>query len=349
MRALRYDGQHVALVADAREPVALPGEAIVRPTRLGICATDVEIARGGSRFVGTLGHEFVGVVEEINLPREHPAPATLEARRRLKGRRVTGSINLVCGHCDLCRAGLSTHCRQRTVLGCSGRDGCFAERFAIPLINLHAVSDRVDDDRAVFAEPLAAAAHAAQMIGPESRPLVTVLGDGKLGLLTAQVIARTHEGVRLLGKHPHKFALCEKWGIRHRHIDDVGRRQDQDVVIDCTGSAGGLELAMQLVRPRGRIVLKSSVSPLPIQPGAPVPMPDHPAWGRAINLAPIVINEIELVGSRCGPIEAALDLLENEAVNVLPLITARFPFEQAVAALHAARQGGGQIKVLMEP
>jgi len=344
MRALRFDGKQPVFVQDAREPVMAAGDALIRPTCVGVCSSDLEICRGGSNFVGTLGHEFVGVVEEVNLAPNSP-PTLVERANRLKGKRVVGSINIVCGKCDMCRAGLSSHCRHRTVLGMAGRDGCFADRFALPLNNLYPVPDSVDDERATFTEPLASAIHAAAMIKVEGKPYITVLGDGKLGLLTAQVMARLNASVRLLGKHPAKYGLCDRWGIKHRHVNEVGRLADQDVVVDCTGSASGLALAMQLVRPRGKIILKSTISPLPIPAGAPIPGADHPAWREPVNLAPIVINEIELIGSRCGPIPEAVTMLEKNLVSVEPLITHRTKLENGIAALEAAKTG--QIKVLM--
>lgn len=344
MRALRFDGSQPVLDPAAREPVLSPGDALIRPTTVGICSTDLEICRGGTNFIGTLGHEFVGICEEVHLPADAPAPLVRRAQA-VKGKRVVGAINIVCGHCDLCRAGLSTHCRHRTVLGVAGRDGCFADRFTLPVMNLHPVPDSVDDARATFAEPLASAAHAAGMLRLQGKTYVTVLGDGKLGLLCAQVMARHNPSVRLLGKHPAKYGLCDRWGIKHRHIDEVGRLQDQDVVVDCTGSASGLALAMQLVRPRGKIILKSTISPLPIPPGAPVPGANHPAWATPVNLAPIVINEIELIGSRCGPIPDALALLERNEVQVDQLITGRATLAKGVEALATARSG--HIKVLM--
>lgn len=205
--------------------------------------------------------------------------------------------------------------------------------------------DSVDDDRATFAEPLASAIHAASMIRIEGKPYITVLGDGKLGLLTAQVMGRLNAGVRLLGKHPERYGLCDRWGIKHRHIDEVGRLQDQDVVVDCTGSASGLKLAMQLVRPRGKIILKSTISPMPMPAGAPIPGADHPAWKEPINLAPIVINEVELIGSRCGPIPEAIAMLEKGLISVEPLITKRTKLDAGVEALQTAQKG--QIKTLM--
>lgn len=344
MRALRFDGQAVSLDRSWREPQCAPGEAVVRPTLTGVCSSDTEIARGMTTFAGVMGHEFVGVVESVNVPDD--APQHLRDKKSLVGKRVVGSINIVCGQCDMCKRGLSTHCRHRSVLGVSGRDGVIAERFAIPLTNLYAVPVGVDDDHAVFAEPLAAALHASQMFKAEGKPYITVLGDGKLGLLVVQVMARLNASVRLLGRHPEKFGLCERWGIKHRHIDEAGRRQDQDIVVDCTGSADGLITAMAMVRPRGTIVLKSPISPVRIPVGAPVPGANHPKWSQPVNLAPLVINEIQLVGSRCGSIPDALAALEKKLVHVTPLITRRGPLDEAATLVEAAARGN--IKVLID-
>ena len=321
MRALVFDGQKPSFTASRAEPQPAPVEAVIRPRRVGVCATDLEICKGYMNFTGVLGHEFVGVVESVN----GPDP------RQLVGQRVVGAINAVCLKCDLCRAGLTTHCRERTVLGIAGRDGCFAERFTLPAMNLVPVPDRVDDDAAVFAEPLAAALHAAKQIHLEGRPYITVLGDGRLGLLCAQVMSQLNASVRLVGKHPEKMNLCEKWGIKHRHVRDVGRRADQDVVVDCTGSPEGLELALQLVRPRGKVLLKTTVAPAT----------------RRVDLSPIVIHEIEVIGSRCGSIPDAVEALARGRVDVVSLISRRFRLEDGVKALQAADQPG-VIKVLME-
>lgn len=323
MRALVFDGTHPRLITDHPEPELRPGEAIIRPARAGICSTDLEICRGYTDFTGVIGHEFVGVVEQVH------ADAN-EQDRGLIGQRVVGSINCVCGQCDMCQRGLSNHCRDRTVLGIAGRDGCFAERFALPVRNLHAVPDTMDDDIAVFTEPVAAAVNVMQRLRIESRPYITVLGDGRLGLLTAQVLARLNASVRVIGKHPAKLALCERWGVKHRAVDEMAPRADQDVVVDCTGSASGLALAMQLVRPRGTIVLKTTVTD---QTG--------------VDLSPIVIHEIDLVGSRCGPFPDAMSLLADGAVDVIALISRRARFDNSVEALQAAMQSD-VIKVLLE-
>ena len=274
-------------------------------------------------FTGVLGHEFVGVVEGVSDDAD-------ERGQGLMGQRVVGSINCVCGACDMCQRGLSNHCRDRTVLGIAGRDGCLADRFVLPLRNLHAVPEVMDDDTAVFTEPVAAAVNVMQRLRIEARPYITVLGDGRLGLLTAQVLARLNASVRVLGKHAAKLELCERWGIRHRLVDDVTPRADQDVVVDCTGSATGLAMAMRLVRPRGTIALKTTV-----------------ADQQGVDLSPIVIHEIDVVGSRCGPFPDALSLLADEAVEVIGLISRRVRLEDGVEGLRAAAQAD-VIKVLIE-
>jgi len=321
MHALLFDGEQPRIEPRRLEPEAPEGEALIRPVRAGVCSTDLEICRGYMDFKGVLGHEFVGVVEDVNG----------DDARKLKGRRVVGAINAVCGACDMCRRGLASHCRRRTILGIAGRDGCFAERFTLPIANLVPVPDHVDDDAAVFAEPLAAALHAVNQVHVEEKPYITILGDGRLGLLCAQVFAPLNATVRVVGKHPEKMNLCEKWGIGHRHVDDIGRRADQDIVVDCTGSASGLDLAMRLVRPRGTIILKTTVAPAE----------------RVADLSPIVINEIEVVGSRCGNIAAAVEALARGTVDVVSLITRRFKLADGVEALRAAARPD-VVKALIE-
>ncbi len=327
MRALVFDGKQPRLVTDHPGPGPGHGkdvgEAIIRPTLVGVCSTDLEICRGYMGYTGVLGHEFVGVVESVGNEAN-------DAGKQLVGQRVVGSINCVCGRCDMCRGGLSSHCRDRTVLGIAGRDGCFAERFALPVRNLLPVPDSLADDQAVFTEPLAAACEINRQLHIAGSPYITVLGDGRLGLLVAQVLAQLNASVRVIGKHPGKLELCEKWGIAHRLLDDLTPRADQDIVVDCTSSAGGLELAMQLVRPRGTIVLKTTV-----------------ADQAGVDLSPIVINEITLVGSRCGPFDEALGMLTEGRVDVLSLISRRMKLTDGLEALQAAQQPD-VIKVLME-
>ncbi|MEM1445597.1 MAG: alcohol dehydrogenase catalytic domain-containing protein [Planctomycetota bacterium] len=304
------------------------GEALIRPTRMGVCSTDLELCKGYMGFAGVLGHEFVGVVEAV---------ANRDDEGWI-GKRVVGEINAVCGVCDMCKAGLRSHCRNRTVLGILNRDGCFADRFTLPVLNLHEVPESVDDDHAVFTEPLAAALQVVRQLKIEGRPYVTVLGDGRLGLLCAQVLAKLNATVRVVGKHEAKLRLCEKWGIPARPLGEVGLRKDQDIVVDATGSPTGLTTAIQMVRPRGTIVLKTTVAPPSAGSDAPNPA----------DLAPIVIDEITVLGSRCGPFRDALQTLAKRDVDVSSLITKRMKLADGVDVLRAANQPG-VMKVLLEP
>lgn len=304
-------------------PAESDGDSLLRVRMAGICSTDLEIVRGYMQFAGILGHEFVADVES-------------SPDHKLIGKRVVGEINIVCGHCDLCLSGLSNHCRNRSVLGILQHDGAFADRVRLPAVNLHVVPDSVDDDRAVFVEPLAAALQVLKQLGTSSRTGVsegrrwaTVLGDGRLGLLTAQVLRNAGYPVRLIGKHPAKLALCERWSIRARNVDDIRPRRDQDIVVDCTGSPTGFELAMQLVRPRGIIVLKSTF-----------------AASKPINLAPLVVDEINVLGSRCGPFRQALSVLAANEVDVVSLISRRMKLEHGVEAMALAGRPG-VMKVLL--
>lgn len=331
MRAVRFEGpdEGVVLSRSAPEPSPREGEAIVRPVRLGIGFADLEVSRG-SLGPGpiTLGHQFSGVVESIR-----PSRAQGTRYDALVGRRVVGSIHAVCGECALCRAGVPAHCRERTTLGIKGRDGCFADRFLLPLVNLHLIPDTLDDDHAVFVEEVAASLHAVQQLRAEGKPYITVLGDGRMGLLCAQLMNKLNASVRVVGKHEDKMELAGKWGIKHRHESEVGRRADQDIVVDCTGSPAGLELAMKLVRPRGTILLKGGVVP--------------PEGGRPVDLSPIATHEIRVVGSRCGPFAEAVAVLARGELDVLSLISRRTKLEQAVDALRLARRPE-LLKVIME-
>jgi threonine dehydrogenase-like Zn-dependent dehydrogenase len=315
MRALVFDK---TLSFDPRraDPAAGEGDTLLRVRQAGICATDLEITKGYMGFRGVLGHEFV-------------ADVVTSPEKDLAGQRVCGEINVVCGRCDLCLSGLSNHCRARSVLGILNHDGAFADYARLPAINLHVVPKNVDDDQAVFVEPLAAAFQVLKQIQLDGRKWVTVLGDGRLGLLVAQVLRNVGCPVRVIGKHPEKLALCEKWQIRSRPLADIAPRHDQDVVVDCTGSANGFELAMQMVRPRGTIVLKSTV-----------------ASGKALNLAPLVIDEINIIGSRCGPFREAIRALAEKQVDVVSLIHRRMKLEQGVEAMELAGRAG-VLKVIL--
>lgn len=300
---LRFDARHA-------EPDSSLGDSLVRIHQAGVCSTDLEITRGYMNYRGVLGHEFVGTVMES-------ADATL------KGQRVCGEINCPCGRCDLCRGGLSNHCPARTVLGILNHDGAFADSLRLPADNLHVLPDAVDDDRAVFVEPLAAAFQITRQLRLDEKTWVTVLGDGRLGLLVAQVLRNVGCPVRMIGKHADKLAMCEKWQVRSRLLGDIAPRHDQDVVVDCTGSASGFELATQLVRPRGTIVLKSTV-----------------AAGVPLNLSPLVVDEITVLGSRCGPFGEAIRALAEGSVDVLSLVSKRMKLEQGVEAMDLAGRPG---------
>jgi threonine dehydrogenase-like Zn-dependent dehydrogenase len=315
MRALHFSNS-LAYAPNQADPPINEGDTLLKVRQAGICSTDLEIVKGYMGFKGILGHEFVA--EVVDSP-----------RKDLIKQRVVGEINIVCGRCDLCLAGLSTHCRNRSVLGILEHNGAFADYVRLPSENLHALPDTIDDDQAIFVEPLAAAFQVLKQIKLDGRKWVTVLGDGRLGLLVAQVLQTAGVPVRVIGKHASKLSLCEKWGIRSRLLDDIVPRHDQDVVIDCTGAAEGFELALQIVRPRGTLVLKSTF-----------------AANKPLNLAPVVIDEVTIVGSRCGPFKEAIRALAQKQVDVVSLIHRRMKLEQGVEAMQLAGKPG-VLKVML--
>ena len=313
MKALALDDEGVAVV-EIPEPEPAPGWAVVRVHVAGICNTDLELVRGYMGFRGVLGHEFVGTVES------GPAP--------WPGRRVVGEINFACGTCPVCLGGLGRHCPARRVLGIVGADGAFAERVAVPVANLHPVPDEVRDEAAVFAEPLAAAFEILEQVHVEPGAECLVFGDGKLGLLAAQVLDGAGARVTLVGRHPDRHAFLQRRGIATMPADAEGL-PPAALVVDATGSAGGFARALAATRPRGTLVLKSTIAEQP-----------------QIDLAPIVIHEIRVVGSRCGPFAPALRALARGQVATQPLIAAHYDLEDGIAALaHAARPGA--LKVLL--
>lgn len=314
MKAVVYDGE-LRLVGDYPRPVPTDGEALVRVRLAGICNTDLEITRGYAGFRGVLGHEFLGIVEQA------PTDTFI-------GRRVVGEINCTCGVCPYCRGGLSSHCTRRTVLGIAGRDGAMAELVTLPERNLHIVPDTVSDVRAVFTEPLAAALQVLEQMHIRSTQRAIVLGDGKLGLLVAQVLALTGCELLAVGRHSEKLAILNDRGISTvLERDLTGERAD--VVVECTGRADGLTLARQLVRPRGTIVVKSTY-----------------AGHMEFAFSPLVVDEVSIVGSRCGPFEPALRLLERGVIEVESLVSAVYGLDEAEQAFHRARTAG-TLKVLV--
>ncbi len=334
MIALRYENQKLSL-ADLAKPAA-DGEAIVRITLSGICNTDLEIARGYAGFEGTLGHEFVGVIEElpanVSEARASARAGSDSAASLIRGQRVVGEINAGCGICDLCRAGDPRHCPTRTVLGIVGRDGAHAEFLKLPVVNLIPVPDSISDEHAVFTEPLAAACGILEHVSLTKDTSVAVIGDGKLGLLCAQVLATTGAPVTLIGKHQNKLQIAARRGIE---ILTLGRSKSAkgkfDLIVEASGSSSGFDLALDLVRPRGIIVLKSTFH------------------GKTdFDAARIVVNEIRIVGSRCGRFLPALELLEQHKVDVGSLISEQVALGDGVRAMQRAGEEG-VLKVLLRP
>jgi threonine dehydrogenase-like Zn-dependent dehydrogenase len=317
MLALQVDKKQLAVNDVPKPPHA--DEALVRVLLSGICNTDLEIARGYAGFSGTIGHEFVGVVEE-------------STDRKLVGRRVVGEINAGCGNCDLCRAGDSRHCPSRTVLGIVGRDGAHAEFLQLPARNLLLVPDNVPDQHAVFTEPLAAACGILERVSISTADRVAVIGDGKLGLLCAQALALTGAQLLLIGKHQSKLRIAGNRGIETTTPNEAAKRQRQfDVVVEASGAAPGFALALDLLRSKGQLVLKSTFH------------------GKTeLDAARIVVDEISVVGSRCGRFAPALDLLEKDAVDVESLISEEYPLSKGVHAMDRAA-ARGVLKVLLRP
>ncbi len=322
MRALVFERNTLRFEQSYRQPDLQPGEALIRVLQAGICNTDLEITRGYLAFQGVLGHEFVGIVEAVHEGRGASPPTYLIAKR------VVGEINAACrrSDCLFCQQNMPTHCPQRTTLGILERDGAFAEYLTLPLANLHQVPDNVSDEEAVFVEPLAANFEIVQQLHVRPDAAALVLGDGKMGQLALQVLALSGCEVMMVGKHAQKLALAEKYGAQTYVLDDVqsfrlknGRRVD--LVVECSGSAQGLELALRLIRPRGTLVLKSTVSAM-----------------STLHLAPIVIDEIRVQGSRCGPFAPALRALSQRRVDVLPLISACYSLDDGLAAFERAAQ-----------
>ncbi|MEP6944542.1 MAG: alcohol dehydrogenase catalytic domain-containing protein [Acidobacteriota bacterium] len=319
MKALRFRNGSLSL-----DEIPRPGntdEALVRVLLSGICNTDLEIVRGYAGFEGTIGHEFVGVVERSD---ESP---------HLVGKRVVGEINAGCGKCGLCMAGDSRHCSERTVLGIVGRDGAHAEFLDLPARNLLVVPDNVTNEQAVFTEPLAAAYGIAEQVAISQDTRVAVIGDGKLGLLCAMSLHLKTSNLTLIGRHRNKMAIAEQCGVSGMLASEIepSLLARFDVVVEASGSETGFASAMALVRPRGKIVLKSTFSGTPTWPASRV-----------------VVDEITIVGSRCGRFGPALELLANGSVDVSGLIDRVMPLSSGVAAMDAAAVHGS-LKILLQP
>jgi threonine dehydrogenase-like Zn-dependent dehydrogenase len=309
------------------------GWALVRVRMAGICNTDVEILRGYHNFRGTPGHEFVGEVAEV-------AGVSAALKRRWLGKRVAGEINVACSAygykpvCAFCHRGMKTHCERRTVLGIVEHDGAFAEYLSLPLENLHLVPPNVNDDKALFIEPLAAACQILEQIDIRRYPSAAVLGDGKLAQLIARVLKAARVDVVMYGKHADKLALAKKAGIRTEKLRgdfrDLKRVKEKfRLVVEATGSPTGLRLAQEMTEPRGTLLLKST-----FHGAAPVE-----TW-------PLVVKEITVVGSRCGPFDKAIALLHSGRVDPMALISREFPLREAAQAI-AYAQKRGVMKVVL--
>ncbi|GCE14093.1 MDR/zinc-dependent alcohol dehydrogenase-like family protein [Tengunoibacter tsumagoiensis] len=331
MRALNFTGEQLVFRSDYPVPRPRAGEALIRVLMAGICNTDLEILRGYQDFRGVPGHEFVGVVEEI------PDAETRRTHSHLLGQRIVGDINAACyqSHCDYCQRGMHTHCPRRTTLGIVDRDGAFADYLCLPVENLFLVPEGVSDEEAVFVEPLAANFEMLEQLHLKPTASVLVLGDGKQGQLAARVLALNGCEVCIVGKHPEKLALAAEVGavpylLEQSETFQLPEGRRVDAVVECTGNAQGLELALKLVRPRGTLLLKSTV-----------------ADKSTINLAPIIIDEILVQGSRCGPFAPTLRVLGQKRIDVQPLISACYALEDGLEAFEYAAQKG-VLKVLLK-
>jgi threonine dehydrogenase-like Zn-dependent dehydrogenase len=313
MRALVFDGE--LRLMDLPVPTPGEGEALVKVLTAGVCSTDIEIKRGYMGYKGVVGHEFVGMVEHASNP-------------FLLGKRVVGEINCVCHRCHYCLIEMPRHCLNRSVLGIANRNGAFAEYLTLPEENLHLAPNSIRDDVAVFAEPTAAAFRITEQLEISAQDRVVVLGDGKLGQLVAQVLWLHTKNLTCVGKHQWKLDLLAKLGIGIAHADDPLER-GADIVVEATGSYEGFTRALELVRPEGTIVLKTTVA--------------HPT---ALDLSSPVVNEVRIVGSRCGPFRPALEALSMGNVEVRPMITESYELGDAVYAMTRA-EDPGVMKVLL--
>ncbi len=304
MRALVYNN-NLQYKTDYPVPVISENDALIRVTHAGICNTDLEITRGYMGFQGVLGHEFVGIVEECR-------------NEDLKGKRVVGEINVPCGKCQYCKTMMMNHCPDRSVLGILKRDGAFAEYTSLPMDRLHVIPDRVSDEEAVFVEPLAAAYEILEQVDISPEDKVCVLGDGKLGLLISQVLSLTGCNLTVVGNHSEKLSVLDELGIKTR-LRSSFRDNGFDIVVDCTGSSSGIKAALQIVKAKGKVVLKTTISKKGV-----------------IDTNAIVIKELELIGSRCGPFGRAIESIESRNIDLYSLISREFSIEEGIRAFQYA-------------
>jgi len=318
MNAIWLENQQISFRTGLLVPTPDPGEALIRVSLAGVCSTDLELVRGYYPYCGIPGHEFVGHVEAAP-----GAPQWIDQR-------VVGEINIACGVCKPCLDGYPTHCAQRKVLGIRNWHGAFAQYLTLPLQNLHLVPETISDEAAVFVEPLAAAMEVLEQVTVSAGQNCLVVGAGRLGQLVAQVLATTDCNLKVVARHPYQQKLLKQRGISWIGEQDVAVGE-MDVVVDATGTPSGFHIARRAVRPRGTIVLKSTY-----------------AGEMSLNLSGIVVDEITVVGSRCGPFPAAIQLLSSGKLGLSGLVQATFSLEQGVAAFEVAAQPG-VLKVLINP
>ncbi len=320
MKAVVFD-KELKLEKDYKKPIPAPGEALVRVSIAGICNTDYELTKGYMGYTGILGHEVVGVIEEVN-----------GADKSLVGKRVVPEISYGCKSpdCPWCAEKMYRHCPDRHTLGIWRKDGCMAEYFTMPTEVLFEVPDSVSDEQAVFVEPLAAALEITEQLHIKPFQKVVILGDGKLGLIIALALNASNIDVTLVGKHQNKLDIAAKQGVQTKLLNDIEIKKEWDVVVEATGSISGFEMALSLTKPRGVLVLKSTV-----------------AGEKPLNLAPVVIDEITILGSRCGQFPAALRLLESGKIDFSPLISATYEVDQALEAFEK-NKAKDTLKVLLK-
>lgn len=298
-------------------PIQKSGEALIKVNTIGICNTDYEITKGYMGYKGILGHEFTGIVEKAE-------------NKQLIGKRVVGEINCGCGVCDWCKQGLERHCFNRSTLGIWQREGCFAEYVSLPEKNLLLIPNNVSNEEAVFVEPLAAALEILEQIHIPPYKKVIVLGDGKLGLIIALALNASGLDVLLVGKHEEKLEIAKAQGVNTKLLSELKIEKSYDYVVEATGSISGFETSLALTKPRGTLILKSTI-----------------AASKEINLAPIVVDEITIVGSRCGQFAPALRMLEQKKIDVKPLISDIYTIDKSIEAFERNKEKS-TIKVLVK-
>ena len=318
MKAVVFDNG-LKLETNYPKPTPEKGEALIKVNTIGICNTDYEITKGYMGYKGILGHEFTGVVEEIN-----------DDDKTLLNKRVVGEINCGCGKCDWCKQGLERHCFNRSTLGIWKREGCFAQYVCLPVKNLLEIPANVANEEAVFVEPLAAALEILEQVHIPPYKKVIVLGDGKLGLIIALALNAAGLDITLVGKHEEKLDIAKAQGVKTKLLNDLKIEKAYDFVVEATGSISGFETSLALTKPRGTLILKSTI-----------------AASKEFNLAPIVVDEITVVGSRCGQFAPALRLLESKRIDVKPLISDIYNIDDSIKAFERNTEKSS-VKVLVK-